>query len=70
MFNLLSQGNPILIASKDDEDIAKNHSELKIISVPSTVDGLQGVINVVPLQLMSMHIATLRTFDVRFGTHV
>jgi glucosamine--fructose-6-phosphate aminotransferase (isomerizing) len=36
----------------------------RLIEVPHTVDALQPVVNVVPLQLLSYHLTVLRGFDV------
>jgi glucosamine--fructose-6-phosphate aminotransferase (isomerizing) len=36
----------------------------KSLEVPPCVDVLQGILTVIPLQLLSMHIATLRKLDV------
>lgn len=55
------KGQPIVIINKDDPEIA-NHK--RTIPVPSTVDCLQGIINVIPLQLLSYHLAVLNGVDV------
>jgi glucosamine--fructose-6-phosphate aminotransferase (isomerizing) len=55
-------GNPILICNENDEEILSlGHTAIK---VPKTVDCLQGILSVIPLQLLSFHIAVLRGFDV------
>ncbi|CAF0834049.1 unnamed protein product [Adineta steineri] len=55
-------GQPVLICNDDDHELLKlSH---KHIGVPRIVDCLQGVLCVVPMQLLSFHIATLRGFDV------
>lgn len=55
-------GNPILICNEDDEDLLKlGH---KTIAIPKTVDCLQGILSIIPLQLLSFHIAVLRGYDV------
>lgn len=36
----------------------------KTIELPHTVDCLQGILSVIPLQLMSFHLAVFRGFDV------
>jgi len=41
----------------------KMHS-YKTIEVPEQVDCLQGILTVIPLQLLSLHIAELRNCDV------
>ena len=57
-------GQPILICNEDDE--ALRDLKEKKLEVPKTVDCLQGVLSVIPLQLLSFHIAVLRGFDVSF----
>ncbi|KAJ3048415.1 glutamine--fructose-6-phosphate transaminase (isomerizing), partial [Rhizoclosmatium hyalinum] len=54
-------GNPILICNEDDtnEKIAKS---LKI-RVPGTTDAIQGIVNIIALQLFSYHIAVARGFN-------
>ncbi|KAF3850752.1 hypothetical protein F7725_012524 [Dissostichus mawsoni] len=49
------QGRPIVICDKDDYETAKNSS--RTIKVPHCVDCLQGVLSVIPLQLLSFHLA-------------
>ncbi len=39
------------------------------MEVPQVVDCLQGVLTVIPLQLLSYHIATLKGFDVSNYSH-
>ncbi|XP_056274548.1 glutamine--fructose-6-phosphate aminotransferase [isomerizing] 1 [Pseudoliparis swirei] len=56
------QGRPIVICEKDDYETAKNSSST--IKVPHCVDCLQGVLSVIPLQLLSYHLAVLRGYDV------
>lgn len=36
----------------------------KTIELPQTVDCLQGILSVIPLQLISFHLAVLRGYDV------
>lgn len=40
------------------------------IELPQTVDCLQGILSVVPLQLMSFHLAVLRGYDVSYKFHL
>jgi len=55
-------GKVILVCNDgDQETIQHAHSH---IPVPHTVDCLQAIICIIPLQLLSMHIATLRKCDV------
>ncbi|XP_074494547.1 glutamine--fructose-6-phosphate aminotransferase [isomerizing] 1 [Sebastes fasciatus] len=56
------QGRPIVICDKDDYETAKCSS--RTIKVPHCVDCLQGVLSVIPLQLLSFHLAVLRGYDV------
>uniref|UniRef100_A0AAY4BSZ0 glutamine--fructose-6-phosphate transaminase (isomerizing) n=1 Tax=Denticeps clupeoides TaxID=299321 RepID=A0AAY4BSZ0_9TELE len=56
------QGRPIVICDKDDYETINNSS--RTIKVPHCVDCLQGILSVIPLQLLSFHLAVLRGFDV------
>eukprot|EP00127_Corallochytrium_limacisporum_P003162 Clim_evm11s147 gene=Clim_evmTU11s147 len=63
--NALSQviarkGRPIIICTEEEEV----NQAYKVIRVPHTVDCLQGLLTVLPLQLMSYHLATARGCDV------
>ncbi|XP_075894993.1 glutamine--fructose-6-phosphate aminotransferase [isomerizing] 1 [Nelusetta ayraudi] len=65
------QGRPIVICDKEDFETIKtiniinNHKGLShCIKVPHGVDCLQGILSVIPLQLLSFHLAVLRGFDV------
>jgi len=55
-------GKPILIVEEGDEETCKwaTHS----LEVPKSVDALQGVLTVIPLQLLSYHLAVLRGCNV------
>lgn len=53
-------GRPVIICNNDDTSVP----ELGTIRVPNTVDCLQGLLTVVPLQLLSYHLATAAGFDV------
>lgn len=55
-------GNPIIICNEDDADITELGN--KTIRIPRTVDCLQGILSVIPLQMLSFHIAVLRGYDV------
>ncbi|CAF0827803.1 unnamed protein product [Rotaria sp. Silwood1] len=55
-------GQPVLICNDDDQELIKLTS--RYIAVPRTVDCLQGILCVVPMQLLSFHIAVLRGYDV------
>ncbi|MEE6479136.1 hypothetical protein FKM82_012144 [Ascaphus truei] len=56
------QGRPVVICDKEDTETINTIK--RTIKVPHTVDCLQGVLSVVPLQLLSYHLAVLRGFDV------
>ncbi|KAL0974015.1 hypothetical protein UPYG_G00214270 [Umbra pygmaea] len=55
-------GRPIILCCQDDPELVKN--AYKTIELPQTVDCLQGILSVIPLQLMSFHLAVLRGYDV------
>lgn len=57
------KGAPIIVANEGDEGMT---DEAKVIRVPRTVDCLQGLLNIIPLQLLSYHIAVARGVDVDF----
>ncbi|KAK6298745.1 glutamine--fructose-6-phosphate aminotransferase [isomerizing] 2-like isoform X1 [Coregonus clupeaformis] len=55
-------GRPIILCCQDDPEVSKN--AYKTIELPQTVDCLQGILSVIPLQLLSFHLAVLRGYDV------
>jgi glucosamine--fructose-6-phosphate aminotransferase (isomerizing) len=57
------RGQPIIICNEDDEAIPKQY---RTIRVPQSVDCLQGIVNIIPLQLLSYHLATMKGLDVDF----
>lgn len=57
------KGQPIIICNDDDETVPET---ARVIRVPRTVDCLQGLINVIPLQLLSYHLAIMNGVDVDF----
>ncbi|KAI8924225.1 hypothetical protein BC831DRAFT_505635 [Entophlyctis helioformis] len=57
------KGQPIIICNKDDAGISE---QFRTIRVPQVVDCLQGIINIIPLQLLSYHLAVLNGVDVDF----
>lgn len=57
------KGRPIVICNKDDSNIT---DIFKTIRVPQTADCLQGLITVIPLQLLSYHLAVMNGVDVDF----
>merc|ERR1712226_49146 len=56
------EGRPILICETGDQETMKwsEHS----IEIPKTVDVLQGILTVIPMQLLSYHLAVLRDCNV------
>ncbi|KAK9469604.1 hypothetical protein V1512DRAFT_201950 [Lipomyces arxii] len=59
-------GNPILLCNKGENALSKLHKTYRTLEVPATVDCLQGLLNVIPLQLMSYWLAVKKGFDVDF----
>ncbi|KAJ1648744.1 glutamine--fructose-6-phosphate transaminase (isomerizing) [Dispira simplex] len=57
------KGAPIVICNKGDENIT---GQFRSIPVPEIVDSLQGIINIIPLQMLSYHLAVLNGVDVDF----
>nr|WPA94605.1 glutamate fructose-6-phosphate aminotransferase [Cacopsylla chinensis] len=55
-------GRPIVICEKGDEETQALAS--KTLLVPHTVDCLQGILTVIPMQLLSYHIAVLKGCNV------
>ena len=53
------KGQPIIICNKGDSRIG---SGFKTIRVPQVVDCLQGILTVIPLQLLSYHLAVMVIF--------
>uniref|UniRef100_A0A6A7FQ92 glutamine--fructose-6-phosphate transaminase (isomerizing) n=2 Tax=Hirondellea gigas TaxID=1518452 RepID=A0A6A7FQ92_9CRUS len=56
------EGQPIIICNKGDKESAKFGS--RVLEIPKTVDCLQGLLAVIPLQLLSYHVALLRGCNV------
>lgn len=56
------EGRPILICNKGDEEPQKYASN--VLELPKTVDCLQGILTVIPLQLLSYHVAVLKGCNV------
>lgn len=56
------QGRPVVICDKEDTETINTIK--RTIKVPHTVDCLQGILSVIPLQLLSFHLAVLRGYDV------
>ncbi|KAM6952488.1 glutamine--fructose-6-phosphate aminotransferase [isomerizing] 2 isoform 1-T1 [Lycodopsis pacificus] len=57
-------GRPIILCCQDDHEISQ--MAYHTIELPQTVDCLQGILSVIPLQLLSFHLAVLRGYDVDF----
>ncbi|KAJ9601401.1 hypothetical protein L9F63_000425, partial [Diploptera punctata] len=56
------EGRPIIICEKGDKETMSFAS--RSLEVPNTVDCLQGILTVIPMQLLSYHIAVLRGCNV------
>ncbi|CAG4923732.1 glutamine--fructose-6-phosphate aminotransferase [isomerizing] 1-like [Colias croceus] len=56
------QGRPIVVCEKGDTETMALAS--RVLEVPKTVDCLQGVLTVIPMQLLAYHIAVLRGCNV------
>lgn len=56
------QGNPVVVCNSNDDEIKK--LAYKTIEIPHQVDCLQGILTIIPMQLLSLHIAELRSCDV------
>ncbi|KXN72835.1 SIS domain-containing protein [Conidiobolus coronatus NRRL 28638] len=57
------KGQPIIICNEGETKI---DGAAKTISIPSTADCVQGILTIIPLQLLSYHLAVLRGVDVDF----
>lgn len=57
------KAQPIVMCNEGDEGIPAG---AKTIRVPKTIDCLQGLLNIIPLQLLSYHLAVLNGCDVDF----
>lgn len=57
------KAQPIVICNTDDANIPNGG---RTIRLPQTVDCLQGLLNIIPLQLLSYHLAIYHGFDVDF----
>uniref|UniRef100_A0A7S0WPK8 glutamine--fructose-6-phosphate transaminase (isomerizing) n=1 Tax=Chlamydomonas leiostraca TaxID=1034604 RepID=A0A7S0WPK8_9CHLO len=63
---LLARSARLLIVCNEGDEAMKAYESrgCKLIQVPETVECLQPVINIIPLQLLSYHLTILRGFDV------
>ncbi|KAJ2914440.1 hypothetical protein MD484_g5965, partial [Candolleomyces efflorescens] len=57
------KAQPVVLCNEGDNAIPAN---AKTIRVPKTVDCLQGLLNIIPLQLLSYHLAVRNGYDVDF----
>ncbi|WYZ34809.1 hypothetical protein EsH8_I_001085 [Colletotrichum jinshuiense] len=57
-------GKPIVICNPNDEEFKT--SEAEKIEIPKTVDALQGILNVIPLQLIAYWLAVMEGLNVDF----
>ncbi|XP_063900667.1 glutamine--fructose-6-phosphate aminotransferase [isomerizing] 2-like isoform X1 [Zophobas morio] len=58
-------GKPIVICTPECEDIVEKYA-FKTIIVPSTTDCLQPILTIIPLQLLSYHLALAKGYNVDF----
>jgi len=58
------KGRPIVICNNDDPEFPASKTER--IQVPQTVDLLQGLLNVIPLQLIAYWLAVAEGLNVDF----
>ncbi|RSH84883.1 glutamine--fructose-6-phosphate transaminase (isomerizing) [Apiotrichum porosum] len=57
------KGRPVIMASESDTNVPRS---AQVIRIPETVDCLQGLLNIIPLQLLSYHLAVQKGYDVDF----
>ncbi|TFK68809.1 L-glutamine D-fructose 6-phosphate amidotransferase [Pluteus cervinus] len=57
------KAKPVVLCNEDDDRIALGASTIR---VPKTVDCLQGLLNIIPLQILSYHLAVNNGCDVDF----
>jgi glucosamine--fructose-6-phosphate aminotransferase (isomerizing) len=56
------KGAPIVVCNKGDPNTS--FAKFQTIRVPESVDCLQGILNIIPLQILSYHLAVLNGVDV------
>lgn len=61
-------GQPIIISVKSDHEMSSKGYHC--LQVPDMVDCLQGILTIIPLQLLSFHIAVLKGYDVDCPRHL
>ena len=54
----------IIVAEMEEEDPDIKNMGSEVFRVPSTVDCLQGIVNIIPMQLLSYHLAVQKGFNV------
>lgn len=55
----------IVLCSENDEELLSQREQFyMVLPVPDTVDVLQPIVNIVPLQLLSYHLTVMRDFNV------
>ena len=54
----------IIVSTKGDEYISKFRAKAEILEVPETVDCLQCVLSIIPMQLLSYHLAVAKGLNV------
>ena len=59
---LARDSRPIIIC--EDNDVETQKYAVRSLKIPHSVDCLQGILSVIPLQLLSYHIAVLRGCNV------
>lgn len=58
------EGKPIILCNPNDPEF--NGSDAQKIEIPKSVDCLQGILNVIPLQLIAYWLAVLEGLNVDF----
>jgi glucosamine--fructose-6-phosphate aminotransferase (isomerizing) len=61
------KAQPIILYDEGDEAISAG---CKTIRVPKTIDCLQGLLNTIPLQLLSYHLTIKNGCDIDFSGHL
>ena len=54
----------IIVSTKGDEEVRKFGDKAEILQVPETVDCLQCILSIIPMQLLSYHLAVLKGLNV------
>jgi glutamine---fructose-6-phosphate transaminase (isomerizing) len=54
----------IIVAEMEEEDPDIKNMASEVFRVPSTIDCLQGIVNIIPMQLLSYHLAVQKGFNV------